>query len=126
MMELYFNRVALLSSVLIIDEPAFDFADDLAEDIGEDPDPNGWERTVHLLIDSVFDKLFLFLGFVLVGENEEEDAQGDHDSGDDQLSYFLLAESVPLQCLIPELTIKMKVPSSPMQKIAYTIKRATI
>lgn len=79
-----------------------------------------------LLIDSVFDKLFLFLCFVLVGEDEEEDAQGDHDSGYDQFSYFLLVESIPLQCFMPELTIKMKVPSSPRQKIAYTISRPTI
>lgn len=63
MVELYFNRVALLSSVLIIEEPAFDFADDLLEDIGEDPDPSGRERTVPLFTDSVFDKPFLFLEF---------------------------------------------------------------
>lgn len=69
------NRATLLSSLLIIDESTFDFADDLAEYIGEDPDSSGWERTVHLLIDSVFDKPFLFLEFFLIGENEEEDAQ---------------------------------------------------
>lgn len=35
------NRATLLSSLLIIDESTFDFADDLVEYIGEDPDSSG-------------------------------------------------------------------------------------
>jgi hypothetical protein len=80
--------IALVSSVIVIDEYTFDFTHNLSYDIETNPYPYIAERIFDNCAGFVlFELLFLF-GFVLVGQSEKKDTEGDHDGVDGDFSYF--------------------------------------
>jgi hypothetical protein len=90
----YLNGVALLPIVEVVDESAFDFADDLSCDVGEHPEPDGGDGTLDflfradLLLYFVVIELHFFVYLILVGQDEEEDSERDHDGIDCQFCDF--------------------------------------
>jgi hypothetical protein len=98
------DGVALLAPVVVVDEHAFDFAHDLSDDVEADPYPDVAEGVLdHAGL--VLLKLLFLLRLVLVGEDEEEDAQCDHEGVDDDFCYFWVGWGVRLQWWMPRLTI---------------------
>jgi hypothetical protein len=86
----YGEGVAGLSSVFVIDECRLNLAEDLADDIGDNPEPDGAEGILNLSLGMVIDLKLLeslpLLSFILIGQNEEDGAEADHSPIDNKFS----------------------------------------